>query len=113
LITCPDLETVAHLILSLGLDAQAYQSEAGPITPLDMLYGHSRSIAAGQAYMAHKSGFTCTRLGQLLIDTGFSTVLARRDRFDLWALALMPSANKGQIQQELRRGGLDMFDEDA
>jgi SAM-dependent methyltransferase len=113
LITCPDLEMVADLILSDGLDTQAYHSPAGPITPLDMLYGHSPSIAAGRTYMAHNTGFTCARLGRLLVDSGFPTVLAKRDRFALWALALMPAADQQQIQQHLRRGGLDMFDEGA
>ncbi len=56
LITCPDLETVADLSLSKGLEA--YQSTAGSIRPLDMLYDHSRSIAGGRTYMAHKTGFT-------------------------------------------------------
>src|SRR5262249_8922410 len=50
LITCPDIETVADLILSNGLDSEAYRSPAGPISPLDMLYGHARSIAEGQTY---------------------------------------------------------------
>jgi predicted SAM-dependent methyltransferase len=113
LITCPDLETVADLILSNGLDSEAYQSPAGPITPLDMLYGHSRSITEGRTYMAHKTGFTCARFGQLLIDAGFSTVLVKRDRFDLWALALMPTANQEQIQRDLKHAGLEMFDEGA
>jgi len=112
LITCPDLEKVADLILSDGLDAEAYRSQAGPITPLDMLFGHSRSIARGYMHMAHKTGFTCTRLGQMLVDAGFATVLAKRDRFALWALALMPAADQQQIQQQLQRGGLNISDED-
>ena len=113
LITCPDLETVADLILSKGLDNEAYQSPAGSISSLDMLYDHSRSIAGGRTYMAHRTGFTCPRLGQLLIDAQFSTALAKRDRFDLWALALMPIANQERIQQDLKHRGLDMFDDGA
>src|SRR5262245_49235295 len=35
LITSPDLETVAELILSNGLDNETYRSPAGPIAPLD------------------------------------------------------------------------------
>src|SRR5665647_349132 len=62
LITSPDLEAVASLILDHGLDHVAYTSPAGPITPLDMLFGHSDSIASGHLYMAHKTGFTCASL---------------------------------------------------
>ena len=47
LITSPDLEAVAPLILDRGLDQVAYTSPAGHITPLDMLFGHSASIAGG------------------------------------------------------------------
>lgn len=61
LIACPDLETVAALIVSDGVDSEAYRSSAGPITPLDMLFGHSASLAQGQLHMAHNTGFTCAR----------------------------------------------------
>jgi SAM-dependent methyltransferase len=111
LITCPDLETVAELIASDGLDGEAYRSPAGPITPLDMLFGHSPSIAQGQVHMAHNTGFTCARLGRLLAGSGFAEILAKRGRFDLWALALMPDAAKGHIQQQLHSCGLSLFDE--
>jgi SAM-dependent methyltransferase len=111
LISCPDLEAVAEVIVSEGLDHEAYRSPAGPITPLDMLFGYSPAIAQGHVYMAHKTGFTCARLGQLLADCGFPTVLAKRDEFDLWALALMGDAAQQKILQELQRGGLDLLDE--
>ena len=68
LITSPDLESVVSLILDGGLDKLAYTSPAGPITPLDMLFGHSASITRGQLYMAHKTGFTCALLGRYRAD---------------------------------------------
>jgi SAM-dependent methyltransferase len=113
LITSPDLETVAELVVSKGLDHEAYRSPAGPITPLDMLFGHARSIAQGHIHMAHNTGFTCAFLGRLLTQSGFPTVLAKRGKFDLWALALMHQAGKDKIQQQLRTCGLDMFEEPA
>jgi hypothetical protein len=63
--------------------------------------------------MAHNTGFTCTSLGQHLLDAGFPVVLAKRERFELWALALMEEANKSAIQWELKVAGLDMFDDPA
>ena len=46
-ITCPDLRSVAELIAADKLTDAAYMSAAGPITPLDILYGHRASVAGG------------------------------------------------------------------
>jgi SAM-dependent methyltransferase len=112
LVTSPDLEAVASLLLKRGLDHVAYTSPAGPITPLDMLFGHSASIAAGHYYMAHKSGFTSASLGESFIDAGFSTVVVKREGLDLWALGLMPEADQAGIQRELAVAGLDLFEQE-
>jgi hypothetical protein len=98
------------LILDHGLDHVAYTSPAGPITPFDMLFGHSGSIAHGHIYMAHKTGFTCASLGQHFVDAGFPIAVVKRQGFDLWALGLMNEADQANIQRELRANGLDMFD---
>lgn len=97
LITSPDLEAVAALLLKQGLDHAAYVSPVGPITPRDMLFGHAASIARGKTFMAHNTGFTCTSLGHQLADAGFPVVLVKRAGFDLWALALMQDADKVAI----------------
>ena len=111
LITCPDLEEISALVTRRGLDHVAYVSPLGPITPLDMFFGHSASIARGNIYMAHNTGFTCASLGRLLIEAGFPIVLVKRESFDLWALALMESADKAMLQRQLQSAGLDMFDD--
>jgi SAM-dependent methyltransferase len=111
LITSPDLESVAQLVVQHGLNHVAYTSPMGPITPLDMLFGHSGSVARGRLYMAHNTGFTCASLGQLLLDAGFHIALAKRERLELWALALMPQADKLDIQGQLKAAGLDMSDD--
>jgi hypothetical protein len=61
--------------------------------------------------MAHKTGFTCALLGQRLLDAGFPIVLAKRERLDLWAIALMENADKSALQRQCKAAGLDMFDE--
>jgi len=111
LITSPDLESVASLILDGGLDKVAYTSPAGPITPLDMLFGHSASITRGQLYMAHKTGFTCALLGRYFVDAGFPMVLVKRQQLDLWALGLMQEADQAGIQGNLLAAGLDIFEQ--
>jgi len=107
-ITCPDLEAVMRLMLAKGPDHVAYDSAAGPISALDMMFGHSRSIASGNTHMCHKTGFTAERLGSLLIHAGFAEVLVRPLNYDLWALALTADADRTAILGELRRGGLDL-----
>lgn len=90
ILTCPDLQSVAALIAEDKLTHSAYESPAGPITPLDILYGHRVSMAAGNLYMAHKCGFTKTVLQGTLLEAGFSSVgtLSRGHPFyDLWAVA--------------------------
>ena len=112
LITSPDLEAIASLIVDQGVEKVAYTSPAGPITALDLLFGHSASIARGEIHMAHKCGFTCASLGQRLIDAGFPTVLATREGFNVWAVAMMEAADLAAIRRHLTDAGLDVFRED-
>jgi len=94
-ITCPDLMTVAEQIVEKGLLEPLYVSPAGPITPLDILYGHIDAVAEGRVYMAHKTGFTEALLRRDLGRAGFSQVgtVRRPSTIDLWALAIK---NEGQ-----------------
>lgn len=89
-ITCPDLQSVAALIAEDKLCEPAYVSPAGPIAPLDILYGHRPPMAQGNLYMAHRCGFTQRVLCGTLEAAGFPMVAtARRTHpcYDLWALA--------------------------
>jgi predicted SAM-dependent methyltransferase len=88
-ITCPDLKSVCALVADDKLTEAAYISPAGPIAPLDILYGHRASMQSGNLHMAHRSGFTEKVLGATLGVAGFAAVatLARPANFDLWAIA--------------------------
>jgi SAM-dependent methyltransferase len=108
LVMSPDLEAVAEHILDHGVAAVAYNSPAGPIRALDMLYGHSRAIEEGHFYMAHRTGFTAERLGNLLMTAGFPVVHVRRENFEICALAFMPDADDTAIQNDLAEIGFDM-----
>jgi len=106
---CPDLESVAEHLTKYGPDHVAYTSAAGPITALDMLYGHQASVARGRVSMAHKTGFTAERLGKLLLAAGFATVHVRRDeQFEICALAFAERADHARIQRELGSWGDQM-----
>lgn len=88
-ITCPDLQSVAALVAQDRLTEPAYVSPAGPIAPLDILYGHRAAMMRGNLFMAHRCGFTRKVLDATLRAAGFQSVvsLARPKSFDLWALA--------------------------
>lgn len=92
LLTLPDLQRVAELVAQDALEDTAYMSPSGPITPLDMIFGHTASLAAGRVYMAHKCGFTAKSLHRLLVEAGFTDIDLRRSPFDLWARANKPAA---------------------
>jgi hypothetical protein len=85
LLTLPDLQKVAELVAADKLDEAAGESSAGPITPLDMLYGYRPELARGNLFMAHHTGFTATTLGHALVAADFAKVRVRRDGFNLWA----------------------------
>lgn len=90
LITLPDLQVMAKLVAEDKLEDPAYVSPAGPIAPIDTIFGHRASIAAGMPYMAHRTGFTLRTLTAALQRAGFTQINVQRTEFDLWAAALKP-----------------------
>ena len=85
LVTMPDLQQVAELVAQGKLEDAAYISAMGPIAPLDMLYGYRPALAAGNAFMGHRTGFTAGTLTQHLQAAGFQSVRVQRDgHFALW-----------------------------
>ena len=100
LVTCPDLRAVARLLLEADAETVAYQSNAGPIRVLDMIYGHAHSIAAGRLAMTHNTGFTLQRLGRVATDAGFTeTRVVEGGGYDLWAFLMMPEASLDAIAE--------------
>jgi predicted SAM-dependent methyltransferase len=99
-ITCPDLQSVSMLVLQDKLTEPAYQSPAGPIAPLDILYGHRQSMALGNLFMAHRCGFTRKVLTDTLREAGFQTVAAmvRVAHLDLWALASKSARSEDEMR---------------
>lgn len=94
LLTLPDLRAIARHIAGGGLAEPLYQSPAGPIRALDVVFGHQASIEAGNGFMAHRTGFTADTLGAALLDAGFDEVRVHEGRhWDLWAVATMVEAD--------------------
>lgn len=90
LLSTPDLHKLAELITADKLDEPVYTSPAGPIYPIDLLFGHRASIAQGQLSLANRTGFTARLLGSAFVRAGFSEVRIQPTGLDLWA-----SAQKG------------------
>lgn len=99
-ITCPDLQSVCALVAEDKLTEPAYTSPAGPITPLDILYGHRPPMARGNLYMAHRCGFTKKVLSATLQAAGFQAVgaRARPQVFDLWSLASKSPRSEAEMR---------------
>lgn len=97
-VTCPDLQSVAALVAEDKLTEEAYQSPAGSISALDMLYGYRPALADGNLHMAHRCGFTQRVLIGALHQAGFTQVAAIRRPgpfYDIWALAMVsPTAEQ-------------------
>jgi predicted SAM-dependent methyltransferase len=99
-ITCPDLQAVCALVAEDKLTDPAYTSPAGPIAPLDILYGHRPQMAMGNLYMAHRCGFTKKVLTATLQASGFQSVASMsrgHPYFDLWALTTKAALNEEEL----------------
>lgn len=83
----PDLMQVAEAIIKTGLEAPAYVGYAGPIAPIDMLYGHREWVAHGNQFQTHRTGFTKSSLERALWAAGFMSVRVAPGFFDLWGVA--------------------------
>lgn len=99
-LTCPDLQSVACLIAEDKLTEAAYTSPAGPIAPLDILFGHRPQLAAGNLYMAHRCGFTLKVLLATLQANGFATAAGfqRKSAFDLWVIGSKTPRPEAELQ---------------
>ena len=104
-ITCPDLQSVCALVADDKLTEPAYTSPAGPITPLDSLFGHRPPMARGNLSMAHRCGFTQKVLTSTLLAAGFAAVAAKRrghPYYDLWAMgtaSVLPESELRELVQ--------------
>lgn len=73
----PDLAQIFAAGGSFDPDRLLYPSPAGPITVLDVIYGHRASVAAGNGFMAHRTGFSESSLARRLLAAGFDEVRTR------------------------------------
>ena len=100
-ITCPDLQSVCEAVVKDKLLEPLYESPAGPISPIDILYGFRKFIARGNEYMAHKGGFTYSTLNTAFFEAGFKVRVGGR-RPETWALWIVAFKQK-KPEEEIRK----------
>lgn len=99
-ITCPDLQSVCEAVVQDKLLEPLYQSSAGPIAAIDILYGHRAAMERGNHFMAHKCGFTYSALGGVFLNAGFKEIFGgkRPTFFDLWLVAFKADIGQGRAK---------------
>ena len=104
-ITCPDRQSVAELVAEDKLTEPVYVSPAGPIEPIDILYGYRPSLAKGNNYMAHNCGFTRTVLEHTLNNAGYRATVTLRRKIpfcDLWSVAFKSKSPREMLEKTAR-----------
>ena len=97
-IRVPDIREVMRLSIEKDLDIEdvLYQSDAGPIMVLDVLYGHGEEIEqSGQDFYAHKTGFTVKSLYKVLLDAGFAKIFCTLGNLEINAVAFKNEPDEG------------------
>ena len=87
-IKCPDLQSVCEAVAQDKLLEPLYDSPAGPISPIDIMFGNRKVIAEGNDYMDKKGGFTYSVLNGALYEAGFKTRYGGRSQKG-WELTLV------------------------
>jgi ubiquinone/menaquinone biosynthesis C-methylase UbiE len=101
-IIVPDIAEVMRVTLekNLDIDDVLYQSPAGPIMVLDVLYGYTVEIErSGNDFFAHKTGFTQKSLSEALDRSGFSETSGFVGNLEINVFAFKGSPN--QFSREL------------
>ena len=100
-VVCPDLQSVCEAVVNDKLRDPLYISPEGPISPLDIIYGHGQAIENGNEYMAHKCGFTYTVLDSFFADAGFETRYGgrRKQQWDLFIVAFKQAKSEEEIKR--------------
>ena len=98
-LVCPDLQSVCEAVVDDKLLQPLYESPAGPISPIDILYGHRQFIARGNEYMAHKGGFTYSVLNDVFLEAGFKINYGGSNP-SIWELFII-SFKQEKLQEEI------------
>ena len=82
-IVVPNLQSLGEKLIEGSLLETLYESDAGPINCLDIIYGHSASILRNGDFMRHKTGFTKKSFSDLLTDQKITNFTIEDNQFNL------------------------------
>ncbi|UCD82321.1 MAG: tetratricopeptide repeat protein [Desulfobacterales bacterium] len=111
LIRLPDIQAVAREVGRGNLENVLYESPAGPISSIDVIWGHRLTIANGNHFMAHKTGFTRETLQKKMRHAGFCGVQIECQGLDLMATGYkndtssrqLPALEKSETNSEIAK----------
>lgn len=97
-ITCPNLEQACRIAGETGLMTVLYHAVVGPITAMDVIFGHRGMSYTDNPFMMHKVGFSPELLAEALTEAKFKNIVggARLERFDIWYVATKNESTKLQ-----------------
>jgi hypothetical protein len=86
----PDLLGVMKTVVTKNLDVESplYQSRAGPISVLDVIYGYRTEIErSGNDFYAHKTGYSVANLRRIFGENGFPVTVSERKNLGIYMIA--------------------------
>ncbi len=100
-VTCADIQAACALVAEGKLLEPAYTSAAGPVAPIDILYGFRPALASGRHNMARRCGFTAQTLIGALAQAGFGSVWSARNPriFTLAAIATREECSEDRLKE--------------
>lgn len=101
-ITCPDLQAAAEMIVQDKLLETAYTTGSGMVvTPFDIVYSHREYTGRDKPFMAHHCGFTLKVLNGTLRSNGFVSVAGKRRArgMDLWVVATKQQLDEAALRE--------------
>jgi SAM-dependent methyltransferase len=87
LVAVPDIQQAAARIADGRGDDVAYVAPCGPITAMDVIFGHA-GMRADNPWMAHRTGFTLASLRAAMIAAGFRVQRSEVREWDLIVLGV-------------------------
>lgn len=99
-IVVPNIGALIKHLAESGKDIEdvLYESPAGPIRGVDMIYGMESFIAnSGNDFMCHKNGFTPQSMAKTLFENGFKYVFVGSGDFNVIAFAFMQEPTYQQM----------------
>ena len=101
-VRCPDIQLISEAVINDQLLDALYDSPAGPISPIHIIYGNRQEIVEGNEYMAKKCGFTYSVLNMAFSEAGFKARYGGRLAFNGAELVLVAFKQK-KTEEEIKK----------